>query len=258
MNKQYSIIKMAFVLIGGLMLMGYNTGSPGSKTNAPDEGSCGELGCHGTGPSDQVMIFTDIPGTGYVAGNTYTITVSASYDTIDKYGFELACYTADTTLLGGLVGNDSVTAFSNSRRVTHKLGQTFGDDGKSWSFEWVAPSAGTGTVTFYTSVIAANGNNQPTFDDLFIDQLSVIENGTASISDIQKRELQIYPNPAQNFIRIDGLNYGAPIAIFDMKGNEVMNGIYQNQIDVNDLVHGQYIVKIDFGGKVYSKTLMKQ
>ena len=69
----------------------YVNGSPGGKSGSPlDGGNC--TMCHGSGINSgpgSFNISSDVPTTGFISGETYTITIQGSHPPLTKYGFEL-------------------------------------------------------------------------------------------------------------------------------------------------------------------------
>ena len=131
---------------------------------APTDGlDCTE--CHsGTTLSTTSNITSNIPSSGYVPGNTYNITVVLNPVVgLDPAGFEVTCEENTTNTKSGSFGitNPTSTQFTNnSSAVTHT---TAGNSLGTWSFNWVAPIAETGDITFYGAFIEAGypiGNNQ--------------------------------------------------------------------------------------------------
>src|ERR1035441_6479392 len=151
----------------------------GGPASGPDGGqSC--TACHSSYSSSFAKtgwITSDIPGNAYVPGATYNITVTVNSKGY-KHGFEASCQTA-TACVGTLISNDSTQllfAGSNSwichldstsamQRVPQIvpcqkgfMGTHHNQNSHSWTFQWTAPTAGTGTVTIYSAMVAANGN----------------------------------------------------------------------------------------------------
>ncbi len=99
--------------------------------------------------------------TEYTPGETYSIQVSLSDPGQQRWGFQITA--VDVT--GGFAGTFSITDPVNTQLnsgtyVNHtSAGTNFGDpNGNSWTFDWTAPAAGSGDVTFYLAGNAANGN----------------------------------------------------------------------------------------------------
>ena len=154
-----------------------STGSPGGKTGAPGEGTC--LDCHnsfslnsGVGTAN---FTSNIPTTGYVPGNTYTISASVSDSAISKFGFEI------TEPLGSILITNpaeikSIPTCSQTCRITHEAAGTSAiNNTKTWSFDWIAPTIGSGNVTFYGAFVAANNNGNYFGDHVYTNTLMANE-----------------------------------------------------------------------------------
>jgi hypothetical protein len=123
----------------------YPSGSPAGYTGSPGDGQdCSD--CHG-GSSSPVTgwITSDIPPAGYTAGSVYNITVTVSGS--GKKGFEVSPQNAAGTQLGILIAGTGSHLTGGTKYVTQNSGQNANP--YTWVFQWTAPSAGTGEVTFY-------------------------------------------------------------------------------------------------------------
>jgi len=154
--------------------IGRLNGSPGGKTGSPmDNSDC--TSCHSvvSTTTSTTNITSNIPSTGYVPGNTYTII--ASLNSFDA-GFEITCEenTGNTKTGTFFNTNTSETQLvNNGNSITHTAA---GNSSSLWSFDWQAPFIGTGDVTFYGAFITAGypiGSNQGDF--LTLSTLSVSE-----------------------------------------------------------------------------------
>lgn len=141
---------------------------PSGRTGAPGESSC--TSCHSTfalnsGPG--VLSITGLPAS-YSLNQTITVTVRIQQASRARYGFEVTALDETNSRAGTLVVTDSNRTASIIGTVSGKqrsyIGQTSsgaqptvtGED--SWSFNWTAPAAGAGKVTFYVSAVAGNGS----------------------------------------------------------------------------------------------------
>lgn len=139
------------------------TGSPGDggSTN-----TCARVGCHtgGNNPvqnSPNVVITTNIPVGGYVPGQTYTVTVQVTEAGRSKFGFSVTAERSNNAKVGTWVITNPTETQANgtgNNWATHTTAGTAGTNSKTWSVNWVAPAANTGTVTFYAAGNAANGS----------------------------------------------------------------------------------------------------
>lgn len=178
MRKIYSILAV-LVLPAFLLLYSYTGGSPGGKTGSPGDNGATCAQCHtGTAQAQAGLISTNIPFNGYVAGETYTITVSGNFSNITKYGFELTAEDASGNKKGTYTITDPArTKTANGgKAVTHTSGGTLANGNSiSWSVDWTAPESGTGAVTFYTALNATNNNGSTSGDQVYTSSRLVSE-----------------------------------------------------------------------------------
>ena len=169
-----SIIAIA-ILFYPQSIIGKLTGSPGGKTGSPmDNSDC--TSCHNIQGTTVTTthITSNIPSNGYIPGNTYTIT--ANLNASGPLGFEITCEeNTSNTKTGTLFNTDPITTqlVNNGNAITHT---TAGNSLNTWSFDWEAPSIGTGDITFYGAFIVAGypiGSN--TGDYLTLSTLSISE-----------------------------------------------------------------------------------
>jgi hypothetical protein len=176
--------KNNFALIIGIVLtaisfIGFMTpsGSPGAKSGSPGDGGQTCTSCHaGTATSVNGWITSNIPVSGYVPGTTYAITVTGTHTGVVLFGFEATAENAAGAKVGTFtITNSTQTKLINSNQaVTHKqAGTTPTGSSKTWSFNWTAPSPGVGTVTFYSALLAANGNGGTSGDVVYKTNLAV-------------------------------------------------------------------------------------
>ena len=142
------------VLIAGILLLSafggdgnteYPQGSPAGYTGSPGDGhDC--VFCHGGSSSaENGWITSDIPPEGYIPGATYNLTVTVTG--IGEKGFEVSPHNPAGQQLGTLISGQGNHLVGGTKYVTHSF--STGSNPATWSFQWKAPSAGAGTVTFY-------------------------------------------------------------------------------------------------------------
>ncbi len=243
-----------------------NAGVPsGGYTGSPADGvTCGNSNCHNVSPTSKSgWITSDIPSSGYVPGQTYTITANPVKSGINKFGFEVTAEDNSQNKVGNIIiTNTTETQTRNSgTSITHTGSGTSGSGSKSWSFDWTAPSSGTGDVTFYGAFNATNGNNQPTGDEIFTSSLTVQEDVTTSVAAIankaQELSLKVFPNPADGPVN---LIYQAPsvekvrIAVLNSSGQLVREeflpagkGNARHRIDLGGMASGSYYLQMEQG-----------
>lgn len=278
MIKKITLIT-AFLFIGLVITdtlnnqaLTYSSGPPAGHTGSPGDGTtC--TSCHGgiTFPPIPGAITSNIPGGGYIPGTTYTITATAVHNTANMFGFQISPQNSSGTALGTLVAtNTTETQLTGAGAyIIHTSGGTAGtSNSKTWTFDWIAPSAGTGAVTFYGAFNAANNSGDNTGDEIFTSSLAVQEDITISIADatIAEENIHIFPNPVSNELTIsfpgDFLSEQSSLEIISMDGRKVkeMEMIMGNipLIDVSDLKAGMYFVTVKTGNNSYTKKIVKK
>lgn len=246
----------------------YAAHSPGGKTGSPADGSnCTQ--CHAGSPQTiSNWITTNIPSSGYVPGQTYTITLTGTHTGVSRFGFELTAEDSKSNKVGTFtITNSTETGLTNgSHAVTHTgNGLTPTNNTKTWSFEWTAPAAGTGDVKFYAALNAANGDQSAGGDVIYLTNTQVIEDVNASIEGAEANShLKLYPNPASDVLNI---SYPATddyqLKIMDIAGKElIIRQLHAGQInlklDMGELEPGVYFVQITEGDRQIVKRIVKQ
>ena len=247
-----SVILGLIIMTYPKAITGFEGGSPGGKTNSPMDGqNC--TACHaGSINSGQgsVTITSDIPASGYIPANTYTITVESSHPSYTKYGFELTAESFGNKTGGFTIVNSSQTKLTNGgNAVTHKSGGTLGSASKTWSVNWTAPAAGNMSVDFYATSVTANGNSQNSGDNVYTANYSVNEEVSVAINNVST-DLEVTFNGSE--LIINGSSSLMALNVYDIKGKLISNQ-YEVQlpstINTINLSAGIYIVNsLDING----------
>lgn len=261
----YSIFLMLSVYICFLSqkntILGKEDGAPTFCTGSPGDGglTCAQTSCHtGNAVITQAGIITsDIPGTGYIPGSVYTFTVSLSKAGTTIFGFEVSPQTTNGTKVGTMsVTNPTETQLiGSSKFITHTISGITGSGGtKSWSFNWTAPVAGTGSVTFYGCINACNGDHTKLGDQVYKTTAVFTENTTGINAISIDKKVSIYPIPAKEFVNISTdfeLNGEINISIYDVAGKQVSTKNYYTSngnsiitIPVSHMNQGVYFMVI--------------
>ena len=175
-----SIFTIIVMMMFSLRTQSSPDGAPSGVANDPSSGSANCTNCHSgtaTIPATSVAnITTNIPSAGYTPGTTYTVTATVNYAGRTRFGFEVSPQNASGTKLGTLINTGNQTKLVGSGKyVTQTQAGNSGTGTKSWTFNWTAPAAGTGTVTFYGALMAANNNGGTSGDATYKVQKSITE-----------------------------------------------------------------------------------
>ncbi|MEC8106866.1 MAG: choice-of-anchor V domain-containing protein, partial [Candidatus Thermoplasmatota archaeon] len=107
--------------------------------------SSGGCGCHG-GSSSSVSISENFPSS-YTPGQTYSIQISVSGGVSGTHGGFNVEVSKGSLSTGG---NSGVKVSGKSVTHTNKAN-------RAWSFDWIAPTSGSGTVTAGIAGLTASG-----------------------------------------------------------------------------------------------------
>lgn len=163
------------------VLAGNSTG-PGGASSLDCTGAsggpagCGGATCHGSASSSSVGLSVQLlsgttPVTQYVGGSSYTIRISAANTialSLPRFGFQVGVVKASTTTNAGslsAIAGTHLVSVSGIDLVEHNplpLPPTTGTGGGGSTYvvdiPWVAPVAGTGTVSVDVAVNTVNNN----------------------------------------------------------------------------------------------------
>ncbi len=217
-------------------------GSPGGKTGSVGDNGVSCIACHYAGNGNGANITTNIPASGYIPGQTYTVTASVEQNGISKFGFELTAEDENGQKKGTFTITNSMQTklTNNGSAVTHKGTGTSGQSIKTWTFDWTAPgfATSTGYVKFWGSFLAANGDFTNSGDVYHFDTTSYAEEQTSSIFEINN-EVSVNRNKIYFNKNI------SKILIYDISGKLIdhKNSLSKNVIDLSDYNSAFYIVK---------------
>lgn len=250
-------------------------GAPAGRTGNPGElsgASCNSSGCHVGGPSvsnEVAELTSDIPSTGYEPGQTYTITVTMTKPGGTKFGFEVSPQNGSGSLQGSLSSpGTGAQLIGGSKYVTHTSAGTSGSGSKTWTFNWTAPSVGTGAVTFWGAFNFANGNNSVS-GDVIVNDSFTFQEATVSINEINSANegFSVYPNPVTDMVNVkfnlteaEDIN----VELYSLDGKLVSKLAHDNLVagdhhlthDLSTVSSGIYFVKISDGTKDHYKKVM--
>lgn len=94
------------------------------------------------------------------------------------------------------------------------------------------------------------------FDNQLWEKIMELECLT-STTEIDEKQIEIYPNPVSNELIIQNLPIGANIALFTTEGKQVL-GTNDDQLDLSFLARGIYVLKITSLGGQKSFKIVKQ
>jgi len=206
-----------------------SSGAPDSFTGSPSDGQTCIL-CHAGPPPTPIsgLITSNIPGSGYVPGNTYTIVAQITQVGHNRFGFQISPQDNFGSVLGILTDVTTETQITGGGAyITHTTSGTAGVDSKMWLFDWTAPPMGTGSVTFYGAFNASDNNGSNNGDTIYTSTMTTSENIISSFISATKNEnfLVVSPNPSTELIKFTLLSKNETelrIVIYNLNGEKVI------------------------------------
>lgn len=193
----WAVLLLLFAVSTG-SAFAFSSGPLDEKTGAPNENTCAQAGCH-TGNDLNVSggsLMLTVPET-YIPNEVYTIVVNLSREGQSRWGFEMTALDADGVRAGSFAtdnaGNTQLSETNSKQYIKHtSIGTAQGTtDTHSWEFQWTAPEADIGPVSFYAAGNASNGNFNPIDDYIYTTQSEStpaipVEPGINFIGDVEQ------------------------------------------------------------------------
>ena len=155
-------MKTSLRVLAVAMLMLMIASVPAIEGNSGGKHNQGSAGCTCHGSAGGVSVGENFP-TSYTAGQSYAITISVNGATGTAGGFSLQ-------VDKGTLGNPNPNVQIAGKSVTHA-----NSNQRSFTFDWIAPAANSGTVTVDVAVLAANGNFGTSGDSWAKTSISIAE-----------------------------------------------------------------------------------
>jgi hypothetical protein len=273
MTKKATILSIALVF-GGIFYASINNnaftnpnGSPNARTGSPGDGNntCAISGCHtGSAVQNRAGIITsNIPVEGYTPGQKYTITATTK-STRQNFGFQISPQSMSGALLGVMsITNQSETKLTGGGKyITHTATAQSPTGVKAWSFDWTAPAAGTGNVTFYGCFNYANGDGGTGGDSIVRSTLVVTEKLLSGVeaNAFTKLGFNIFPMPANNELNLKNNHnvFVSSVQIFDINAKLMMVKEVETdgsiKLNIENLPIGTYLININDSNKSLATT----
>jgi hypothetical protein len=252
MKKNYSfyLVLLAIPLFSFLFL-GYSSGQTGQYSGSPGDGGTTCTVCHSPGANYDAdpLITTDIPPSGYVAGETYSITVSVASSST-RHGFQITSENSSDAKVGTFTAGTGSQTANSDHLVTHT---SAGNTQTAWVFQWTAPAVSEGDITFYAVVNATDANYTDTNDQV-VTTTETVGYTNLSLAEENSLTFVVFPNPTSEYLLIQSdfdLTDKTEITLTNSLGQLIDNIKIAdfNRIDVSNLTAGVYFINISLGNK---------
>ena len=211
--------------------------------------TCATAGCHNSAaPMEQEgWITIDADSLGYQGDSLYTLTIRATDPNGATFGFMASPQNSSGNQMGGFIaGGAGLEVKGGSKYITHTVPNVDGSGTMTWSFEWLAPSAGSGPVTFYAAINAANNDGGTFGDQIHTTTLTVPERPV-------RDQLTLFPNPATTHVTVAGLvgaASGNSLRVVNVAGQQIGEVEHEQvsgelRLDISGLPVGVYFVQVD-------------
>ena len=255
--KKHYFFKVLLLMIpfSAFLLMSNSGGKTGAYSGSPGDGGSSCTACH-SGSANlgaSASITTNIPSDGYELNTDYTITVNSTSSS-SQLGFQLTAENGSNPKVGSFIAGSGTRV--SGQRITQSTPSTSGD----WSFTWKSPATNEGNVTFYTAVNATNDNGGTSGDQVVLANMSV---GVLGISEARRLHFEMFPNPASEnlTIQLPSGSKNASVVFYDYIGRTALTqkvSQTNNQINVQKLSSGVYIIKVLADGKIGTQKFVKK
>jgi hypothetical protein len=244
--RHLAIVFLISMLPAGLVF-GFSGGPPDGKAGDPPAmNNCTQ--CHTSFPVNSGSgTLNVITLTTYEPGAAYSVAVELTDPDAERWGFELIAMDGDNNPTGTIeLLQPTRTQLSGGYIKQTSTGTDPGQTGSDqWSFNWFAPEAGTGDVTFYVAGNAANGNFSTSGDRIYTNTFVMTEfvnEVTEQFITVAPTEWQlakVYPNPFNGQVTVE-LNAASlantNVGIYDLLGRLVTT------LHQGELAPGQYLL----------------
>lgn len=256
----------------------FSNGKAGN-TGSPSEGTCSSSagGCHSGGTSAvsgaTLLATPAFSGNQYVPGTVYSVSLTVGALGFTKFGFGCEALNSSNSDAGTMQNPGAGVKFmvaANGRNNAVQNGTQNGASGfYTFTFNWVAPAAGTGIVKFFYCGNAVNGNGTTSGDLAIPGSLILTESSTAGINELfsktQNIDLSTFPNPAKEFINVRyNTEVGGEngIEIVNVQGEVVKNmtfgyegtGSQSHFLSLKGIAAGIYFVRIRQNSEIVGQS----
>jgi len=250
------LLSSSFILLflTYLLLLGNTSGSPVQSTGAPSEATCGRSGCHAVVENQGAAIIDLNFNEGnitYVPEEIYPMTVALSnLQDATKNGFQIVALDSLNNNIGSWeLTNETTTQTRTGNSLADRSYVTHTRDGvgqTEWSFNWQAPSAAAGAITFYLSVNDSNNNGGRTGDEIYITNLTITEGAsTTSVRELPASSVRLYPNPTKGQFFLDtGTLEVQQIELYNSFGQLLLSQLDPTRLNITAFPTGIYYVAI--------------
>ena len=189
------------------------------------------------------------------AGTSYIFSIDSRSEAEDIPS-EVFMLNEEITTEVGLENGVADSRVDHYLEITNDYNSSKGDaDTNTFTTNSFTFTASTTTVVIYVRALLANSSST----EVFYDNLSLVEDQTASIDDKLKDRISIYPNPTNGAVNISSSDEINSVEVYDLAGKKVSTlNDFSNFIDVSHFNKGVYLMEFQLQkGQVAKKLLVE-
>lgn len=222
------------LLLSASMAFAFSGGPPdGTAGDPPGNNNCSQ--CHnqfGVNSGDGSFMIEVLNSEVWTPGETYEIQVTLSDPDQSRWGFELTVLDDNNAYTGTIQVSDADNTQTSGTSPTYikqtSTGTYSGESSAQWTFDWIAPEDGTGSVTFYAAGNAADNNGSTSGDYIYttttmFTQANAFGGGLVQLPN-SFDVAPAFPNPFNSSVKV-GITLpeagNVHAKVFDMLGREV-------------------------------------
>ncbi|WP_405606579.1 T9SS type A sorting domain-containing protein [Polaribacter sp. Asnod1-A03] len=194
------------------------------------------------------QVITVVPGVEY----TFNIDSRSEAENINS---EIFVLNEEITSEEGL--NETSSSVDAYLKITNDFNASKGsaDDNTFTTSTLNFTASTTKVVVYIRSVSTIDGDKE-----VYYDNIELYVAATASIDDVFSSKISIYPNPANDFIKISTSETIDSVDVYNLIGKKVISSknLIENSLDISTLAKGVYMLKLTSGSAVASKKLIKK
>jgi hypothetical protein len=186
------------------------------------------------------------------AGNEYTLTLDSRSEA-ENVPSEIFMLNTEITDEDGL--SETSTTVDGYFQITNDFNasKSSADTNNFTTSTFTFTATGDFVVFYVRAPLAVDGANE-----VFYDNISLVEQAAASVNDIFSSKISIYPNPANEFIQISTDETITGVEVYNLIGKKVisLSNLLENRLDVSNLSKGIYVLKVMSNDLVGSRKII--
>lgn len=206
-NRLMIAVAIACLTLTGALAWSNSSPSSGGYSGGPGDDLCNDCHFGGSGFGSTSLDGPDI----YTLNQTLDFTITTRDASAMRWGFSVLALDSNNSQVGNLVATDAVNTqkFTDGiparQHIMHTLAGTFASqtDSAMWQFQWQAPAAYEGEVTFYVGSLAADNNGSASGGvDITYSTVKMLTASPSDVAEVDNRNLPggfhlsaNYPNP---------------------------------------------------------------